>query len=90
MAYSPVNAKKPNRKNSEGSLKNNNDELVAHTGNTLTEAATIRRAEITAERGNYQTLERGHKDATRARDAAISTYNAEIECRRSAEKLADE
>ena len=59
---------------------------MARTVNTLTGATTIRRAEITA-RGNYQTLERGHKHATRARDAAITRCNEEIECRTSAEEL---
>ena len=59
-------------------------------GSTLTGAVTIRGAEITVERGNYQTLERVHNDATRARDAAIARCNEEVEGHRSAEKIAEE
>ena len=56
-------------------------------GSTLTGAVTIRGAEITVERGNYQTLERIHKDATRARDATTTLWNEEVEGRRSAEEI---
>lgn len=78
------------KKTRRAALKKINDEFAARTGTTLAEAALIRRAEITAERGNYKALERGHKDATRARDAAITRCSEEIEGRRSAEKRAAE
>ena len=53
-------------------------------GSTLTEATTKSRPELTAERSDYQTLERIHKDATRALDAAIARRNEEDEGRRVA------
>ena len=56
-------------------------------GSTLTEATTKSRPEITAERSDYQTLERIHKDATRARDATTTLWNEEVEGRRSAEEI---
>ena len=60
-------------------MKKINDDLADRTGSTLPEAAMIRRSEICAERGNYQTLERVHKDAIRARDAAVTRCNEEVE-----------
>ena len=48
------------KNNHPAAMKKNTDDLVACTGNKLSEAATIRRAEIAAERGKYQALERFH------------------------------
>lgn len=58
--------------------------------NALSEAATIRRPEIAAERGKRQALERVRQTATRALDAAIARRNEEVEGRRSPEKIAEE
>ena len=85
MANSQRNKAESN-KTRRAALKKINDDLVARTGSTLTEAATVRRAEVNAERGNFQTLERVHKDVTRARDAASTQCNEDIEDRRSARK----
>ena len=60
-------------------------------GTALSESATIRLAEKAAERGKHQALERIHRTATRARDAAIiARANEDVEGRRSAEKIAEE
>ena len=78
--------KKPkSRKTRRAALNKINDDVVARTGRTLTEAAAIRRADITADRGNCQTLEQVHNEATRVRDAAITRCNEAVEGRRSME-----
>ena len=64
------------KKNSEtkrrAALEKINDYFVARMGTTLSELATIRRAEKTAERGKYEALEQVRHNITRARDAVIA------------------
>ena len=52
-------------------------------GTTLSELATIRRAEKAAERGKHQALERVRHSITWARDAVIAQCNGEVGGRRS-------
>ena len=81
-------SRKPkSQKTRRAALKITSDELVSREERSFAETGVVRRAEISAQRGDYQALPRPNNDAPRASGTAIAQCAEEVETRRSAKTI---
>ena len=82
--------KQRQKKKAETIFKIINHDFFSRAGKTMGEAGRDQRAENSGKISSYESLERCHDGAARARDVADAQCAEQTKARRSAEKLADE